>query len=51
MQLNILEHADQAGLEAARACEAILRDTIAEKEKRASSCQRARRSLSFCRNS
>lgn len=33
MQLNILEHADQAGLEAARACEAILRDTIAEKGK------------------
>lgn len=33
MQLNILEHADQAGLEAARACEVILRDTIAEKGK------------------
>ncbi|GAB6928484.1 glucosamine-6-phosphate deaminase [Paenibacillus sp. JCM 10914] len=31
MQLNIFEYADQAGLEAARTCEAILRDTIAER--------------------
>jgi len=31
MQLNIFEHADQSGLEAARACEAILHDIIAKK--------------------
>lgn len=31
MQLNIFEHADQAGLEAARACENILREILEEK--------------------
>lgn len=31
MQLNIFEHADQTGFEAALACEAIIRNTIEEK--------------------